>query len=176
MFAFVKQLTEGARRKQLMTRNTKNLPHRILTLLVAAHAAFLCVIFAVSMEDIHALPDKITRQKDAAELARIEATAQVAGPELRDSPPAAASNAGIDRNPAQPKDRSQAKTREARLVDARVRPVNPRTDSASREARRQLKAWKEYQREQAIAAKRQRYAQQGSFFSALSRALGLSTQ
>jgi hypothetical protein len=158
-----------------MTRNT-DVPRRILTLLIAGCAAFLCAIFAVAMEQIRPVPDKLTRQKDAAELARIEARAQVAATELRDSPPAPASSGGIDRNQAEPKEHSPVKTREATLVDGHSRSVSPKTDSASREAKRQLKAWKHYQREQAIAAWRQRYAQQGSFFNALSRALGLSTQ
>ena len=77
---------------------------------------------------------------------------------------------------AELKEHSRSKTREATLVDGHTRSVGPKNDSASQEAKRQLKAWKEYQRELSIAARRQRYAQQGSFFYALSRALGLSTQ
>ena len=159
-----------------MTRDTKNVPQRIPTLLIAGCAVLLCAVFAVAMEAIRPIPDKLTRQKDAAELSRIEARAQVASTELRDSPPATASNAGIDRNPAEPKEHFQAKTREARLVDGRTHPISQKNDSVSREAKRQLKAWKDYQREQAIAARRQPYAEQGSFFNALSRALGFSTQ
>jgi hypothetical protein len=157
-------------------------PHQTQILLIAGSAACLGVIFAVAMEDIHPLPDKLTRQKDATELAGIQAQAPVGGTELRASPPATTSNAGIDRSPAEPKELSQAKTREAKLVDGRIRSVSPKTDSPSK---RQLKAWKEYrdrqtekelQREQAMAVRRQRYAQQGSLFDAISRALGFRTQ
>jgi hypothetical protein len=151
--------------------------HQTQILLIAGSVACLCVIFAVAMEDIHPLPDKLTRQKDAKELAGIEARASVAGTALRESPPATAPNAGIDRSPAEPKELSQSKTREAKLVDGGIRSVSPKTDSASK---RQLKAWKEYRdrlaREQAVAVRRQRYAQQGSLFDAISRALGFRTQ
>lgn len=109
------------------------------------------------MENIHPPPGKLTRQKDATELARIEAHAQVAGAEPPDSPPAMASNAGIGRNPAEPKEHSQAKTHEASPDGGRIRSVSPKTESAYREAKRH----------------RRRYAQQGSFFDAISRALGL---
>jgi hypothetical protein len=152
-----------------MTRNTKNVPQPIPTLLIAGCAAFFCGMFAAAMGEIRPAPNKITRQKDAAELARIEAHAQVTGTELRDSPL-------VSRNQAELKEHSRSRTREATLVDGHTRSVGPKTDSASQEAKRQLKAWREYQREQSIAARRQRYAQQGSFFYALSRALGLSTQ
>jgi hypothetical protein len=156
--------------------------HQTQIFLIAGSAGCLCVIFAVAMEDIHPLPDKLTRQKDATELARIETRAPVAGTVLRASPSAAVSNTGIDRNPAEPKERSQPKTREAKLVDGRMRSASPKTDSASK---RQWKAWKEYrdrqtakelQQEQAMAGRRQRYAQQGSLFDAISRALGFRTQ
>ena len=159
-----------------MTRDTKNVPQRIPTLLIAGCAVLLCAVFAVAMEAIRPIPDKLTRQKDAAELSRIEARAQVASTELRDSPPATASNGEMDRKQAELKEHSRAKTRGATLVDGRTRSDSPKTDSASQEAKRQLKAWKEYQREQATAARRQRYAQQGSFFNVLSRALGLLSQ
>ena len=154
-----------------MTRNTKNVPQPIATLLIAGCAAFFCGMFAAAMGEIRPAPDKITRQKDAAELARIEAHAQVTGTELRDSP-----RVTRNQNQAELKEHSRSKTREATLVDGHTRSVGPKNDSASQEAKRQLKAWKEYQRELSIAARRQRYAQQGSFFYALSRALGLSTQ
>src|ERR1700746_2715812 len=156
-----------------MTRNIKSVPRGIPALLIAGCAAFLCGILAAAIGEIRPAPGKITRQKDAAELARIEAHAQVSGIELRDSPPVTASKAEIDRNQAELKEHSRSKTREAKLVDGHTRSVGPRTDSASEEAKRQLKAWKEYQREQSIAARRQRYGQPGSFFDALSRALGL---
>ena len=145
-------------------------------LLIAGSAVFLFTIFAVAMGAIRPAPDKLTRQKDAAELARLEAPPQVAATELRDSPPVTASNVKIDRSQAELKEHSRAKTREATLVDGHIRSASPKTDSASQEAKRQLKAWKQYQREQSIAARRQRDSQQGSFFYALSRALGLSTQ
>ena len=159
-----------------MTRNRKNVPGWFPTLTIAGCAIFFCAIFAVAMVEIHPAPDKVMRQKDAAELATIEAHSPVASTNLGDSPPATASNAGIDRNPAETKEHFQAKTREARLVDGRTRPISQKNDSVSREAKRQLKAWKDYQREQAIAAWRQRYAEQGSFFKTLGRALGFSTQ
>jgi hypothetical protein len=155
-----------------MRRNTKNVPEGSSTLTIAGCAIFFCAIFAVAVAEIHPAPDKVTRQKDAAELAIIEAHSPVASTKLGDSPPATASNSGIDRNPAH----FQAKTREARLVDGRTRPISQKNDSVSREAKRQLKAWKDYQREQAIATWRQRYAEQGSFFKTLGRALGFSTQ
>ena len=159
-----------------MTRNRKNVPGWFPTLTIAGCAIFFCAIFAVAMAEIHPAPDKVMRQKDAAELATIEAHSPAASTNFGDSPPATASNAEMDRKQAELKEHSRAKTRGATLVDGRTRSVSPKTDSASQEAKRQLKAWKEYQREQATAARRQRYAQQGSFFNVLSRALGLLSQ
>jgi hypothetical protein len=44
----------------------------IQMLWVTGSLAFLCVIFLILMQDIHPTPTKLTLQKDAAELARLE--------------------------------------------------------------------------------------------------------
>src|SRR4029077_13513428 len=112
-----------------------NVPQRIPAILIAGCVALFCGIFAAAMGEVRPAPDKITRQKDAAELARLEAHAQVTGTELRDS-------LLVNRDRAELKEHSRSKTREATLVDGHTRSVGPKTDSASQEAKRQLKAWR----------------------------------
>ena len=44
-----------------------------MLLLTAQGLAFLCLMFVVLANYIHPVPDRVTKQQDAAELARIEA-------------------------------------------------------------------------------------------------------
>jgi hypothetical protein len=74
-------------------------PGSIEALLTAGSLAFLCVISLLLMQNIHPAPTKLTLQRDAAELVRLETQLRVSDPdtETRSPPSSTVSNAGTER-------------------------------------------------------------------------------
>jgi hypothetical protein len=156
-------------------------------LLTAGGTAFLCVIFGVLMQFIRPAPDKLTIQKDSAELARVEAQTQADHIHTEAMMSATASNADGNRISSKAKDHSESKAGQSRPVAHQSGLVGRKTELASSGANGELKTSEKYprrqterelQRQQASYFGRQRYAQQGpnSVLSAIARALGFSTQ
>jgi hypothetical protein len=160
------------------------------TLLTVRGLAFLCLMFVVLANFIHPAPDNVTKQQDAAELARVEAQTQV--DTARSSPPSLAAPArmpNVDDGPTSPKakDYSESKGRQPRSMARRNGSVDKKfdlTSSAANEVPRTIKSYRQRQRErdlqrqQAVDSSRQRYAQQdsGPLLRAIRRLLGFPTQ
>jgi hypothetical protein len=160
------------------------------TLLTVRGLAFLCLMFVVLANFIHPAPDNVTKQQDAAELARVEAQKQV--DTARSSPPslpAPARMPNVDDGPTGPKakDYSESKGRQPRSMARRNGSVDKKfdlTSSAANEVPRTIKSYRQRQRErdlqrqQAVDSSRQRYAQQESspLLRVIRRILGLPTQ
>ena len=157
------------------------------TLLTARGLAFLCLMFVVLASFIHPAPDKVTKQQDAAELARVEAQTQV--DDARSSLPAPAWMPYVDDSRTGPKakDYSESKGRQPRSIARRNGSVDKRIDFASSDANEEPRTTKNYrqrqrerdlQRQQAVDSSRQRYAQQESspLLRVIRRILGLPTQ
>lgn len=85
-------------------------------LLTGGGVAFLCVIFGVLMQFIRPAPDKLTIQKDSAELSRVEAQTQADNIRTEAMMLATASNAGGNRISSKAKDHSQSKAGQPRPV------------------------------------------------------------
>jgi hypothetical protein len=162
----------------------------IQALLTTGSLAFLSVISLLLMEDIHPVPTKLTLQKDAAELARLETQLRLGDshPETRSLPSAAASNAGTERIEVQPEEHSGLETPKSTLIASRISSVARKRDAGSGEAKKNLRLFKKglegrpnnvrnLQSQRAIATTLQPYKHEGlgSFFSAMGRALGFST-
>jgi hypothetical protein len=159
------------------------------TLLTTGSLAFLGVIVVILIQDIHLAPDKLTRQKDTAELASLETQSRKDDYQIeaRTSRSAAASNAGIDRIDAQAEEHSQSQATKSGLIASHIVSETRKADAGSRVPKAQLRALKrdlggppDYgrnsQRQRAAASTRQPNKQQGlsSFFAAIGRALGFS--
>jgi hypothetical protein len=154
------------------------------TLLAAGSLAFLCVILVILVQNIHPAPDKLTLQKDAAELASMETQSRKEDRQIeaRTSPSAAASSIETDLIVAQPEEHSQSQAPESRLIASNINPLAPITDAGSSEAKARLRAFKRDharhpQRPRAVAPTQQPNKQQGLslFFAHIGRALGFST-
>ena len=112
-------------------------PGPIQALLTAGSLAFLCLIFLLSMGDIHLAPTKLTLQRDAAELARLETQLRVGDShtETRSSPAAAASDAGTERVDVQPEKHSEFEAPKPTLIASRMGSVGRRREPSSGEER-----------------------------------------
>jgi hypothetical protein len=180
------------RAKNLRTTRTGRSwrPGPIQTLAATGLSAFLCVTLVMLIQNIHLTPDKITLQKDAAELASLETQSRMdySRAEARSLPSATAYNAGIDRVDAQPKERPQSEAPTSRLIASRASSVDQKWDTDSGAASKQARAFKKDlksrpdnvrnpQRQRAVAPARQRYQQKGlrAFFAAIGHALGFSS-
>jgi hypothetical protein len=156
-------------------------------LLIVRGLAFLCLMFVVLANFIHPAPDKVTKQQDAAELARVEAHTQVDN--ARSSLPAPARTPNVDDGRTRPKakDYSESKGRQPKSIVRRNGSLDKRIDIASSEANEDTKTTKsarqrqreqDLQRQQPVDYSRQRYAQQesGPFLRAIRRLFGFPTQ
>jgi len=157
------------------------------TLLTARSLAFLCLMFVVLANLIHPAPDKVTKQRDAAELSRVEAQSQVDNARLATPAPAPISNVDDGPTSSKAKDYSESKARQPRSIARHTGSVDKKTDFASNEANEEPRTLKNYrqrqrerdlQRQQAVDASRQRYAQQETapFLRAIRRLFGFPTQ
>jgi hypothetical protein len=158
-------------------------PGPIQTLLATGLSAFLGVTLVILAQDIHPAPDKLTLQKDAAELASLETHSR-----MDSLPSATAGNAEIDRVAEQPEERPQPEAPKSKLIASRASSVDRKRDTDSSVARKQLRVFKRDlegrpdkvrnpQRQTAVPFTRQRYEQRGlnSFFAAIGHALGFSS-
>ena len=165
-------------------------PGPIQALLATGSLAFLCVIFLLLMQDIRLVPTKLTLQKDAAELARLETQLRLADShsETRSLPSAAASDAGTERIDVKTQEHFEFEAPKSALIASRMSSVDRKRDAGSGEAKKHLRPFKRgldgrpdyvrnLQSQRTIAPTRQQYKLQGlgSFFSAMGRALGFST-
>ena len=165
-------------------------PGPIQVLLATGSLAFLSVISLLLMEDIHPAPTKLTLQKDAAELARLERQLRLSDshPETRSLPLAAASNAGTQGIDVQAQGHSEFEAPKSAFIASPISSVGRKMDTGSGEAKKHLRPFKRglesrpdyfrnLQKQRAISPRQQPYKQQGlgSFFSAMGRALGFST-
>lgn len=181
-----------ARSKNLRTaRKVRSWPpDPIRILLVTGPLAFLGVTLVILIQDIHPPPDKLTLQKDAAELAGLDTQSHMGHSyiEAQSLPLATASNAGINRVDAPPEEPSQSGLAKSRLIASVASSVDQKRDTDLRPVRKQSRAFgrdlkgrtdnvQNPQRQTALAATRQQPNQSGlsSFFSAISRALHLSS-
>jgi hypothetical protein len=157
------------------------------TLLTVRGLAFLCLMFVVLANFIHPAPDKVTKQQDAAELARVEAQTQIDNARSSLPAPARMSNVDDGRTTSKAKDYSESKVRQPRSIARRDGSVDKKFDLASSEANEEPRTIKSYrqrqrerdlQRQQAVDSSRQRYAQQdsGPLLRAIRRLLGFPTQ
>ena len=157
------------------------------TLLSALGLAFLCLMFVVLANFIHPAPDRVTKQQDAAELARVEAQTLVDNGRSAVPGPARISNVDDGRTTSKAKDYSESESRQPGSIARRNGSVDKTVDSASSESKEEPRTIKSYrqrqrlrdlQRQQAVDSSRQRYAQQesGSFLRAIRRLLGFPTQ
>lgn len=164
-------------------------PGPIQALLTAGSLAFLCLMFLLLMGNIHPVPTKLTLQRDAAELARLETQLRLGDShaETRSLPAAAASNAGTERIDVQPEKHSEFEAPKPILVASRLGSAGRRKEASSGEERprpskRGLEVRRNYvrnlQSQTPIAPTPQPNRQQGlgSFFSAMGRALGFSAR
>jgi len=164
-------------------------PGPVQVLLSAGFLAFLSVIFLLLMQDIHPAPTKLTLQKDAAELARLETQLRVGDSriETRSLPSAAIPNAGTERVDTQPEKHSEFEGPKPTLITNRMSSVGRTREADSGEGhprplRRDLEGRTNYvrslQSQRPIASTGQPNKQQGlgSFFGAVGRALGFSTR
>jgi hypothetical protein len=112
-------------------------PGPIQALLTAGSLAFLCLIFLLSMGDIHLAPTKLTLQRDAAELARLETQLRVGDShtETRSLPAAAASDAGTERVDVQPEKHSEFEAPKPTLIASRMGSMGRRREPSSGEER-----------------------------------------
>jgi hypothetical protein len=165
-------------------------PDPVQTLWVTGSLAFLCVIFLLLMQDIHPAPTKLTLQKDATELARLETQLRLSdsNSETRGLPSAAASDAGTERIDVRTEENSEFEAPKSALIASRTSSVGRKRDAGSGEAKNHLRSFKRgmegrpdyarnLQSQRTTGTSRQQYKQQGlcSFFSAMGRALGFST-
>jgi hypothetical protein len=100
-------------------------PGPVRALLTAGSLAFLCVISLLLMQDIHPAPTKLTLQRDAAELVRLETQLRVGDShtETRSLPSSAVSNAGTERVDAQPEKHSEFAATKPTLIASRMSPA-----------------------------------------------------
>jgi hypothetical protein len=165
-------------------------PGPIQVLLATGSLAFVSVISLLFLQDIHPAPTKLTLQKDAAELARLETQLRLGDSpaETRSSPSTAASNAGTERIDVHPEEHSGFEGPGSALIASRLSSAGRKRDIGSGEAKKHLRPFKRgledrpdyvrnLQNQRGIARTQQPYKQQGlgSFFSAMGRALGIST-
>jgi hypothetical protein len=165
-------------------------PGPIQALLATGCLASLCVIFLLIMQNIRPVPTKLTLQKDAAELARLETQLRLrdSHSETRSLPSAAAADARTERIDVKTQEHFEFVAPKSALIASRMSSVDPKRDAASGEAKKHLRPFKKgpegrpdyvrnLQSQRTIAPARQQYKLQGlrSFFSAMSRALGFST-
>ena len=157
------------------------------TLLTAQGLAFFCLMFVVLANFIRAAPDRVTKQQDAAELARVEAQTLADNARSVMLGPARIYNLDDSRTTSKAKDYSESKSRQSRSIARRNGSVDKKFDFASSEANEEPRTIKGYrqrqrerdlQREQAVDSSRQRYAQQesGPVLRAIRRLLGFPTQ
>lgn len=157
------------------------------TLLTVRGLALLGLTFVVLANFIHPAPDRVTKQQDAAELARVEAQALVDNARSAMPGPARISNVDDGRTTSKAKDYSESKSRQPASIARRNGSVDKKIDFASSEANEEPRTIKSYrqrqrerdlQRQQAVDSSRQRYAQQesGPFLRAIRRLLGFPTQ
>ncbi len=164
-------------------------PGPIQALLTAGSLAFLCVISLLLMQDIHPAPTKLTLQRDAAELVRLETQLRVGDShtETRSLPSPAVFNAGTERVDMQPEKHSEFAAPKPTLIASRMSSAGRKREAGSGEEHpRPFKRGLEgrandvrsLQSQSPIAPARQPNKQQGlgSFFSAMGRALGFSTR
>ena len=157
------------------------------TLLTARGLAFLCLMFVVLANFIHPAPDRVAKQQDAAELARVEAQTLDDNARSATPGPARISNVDDGRTTSRAEDYSESKSRQPSSIARRNGSVDKKIDFASSEANEEPRTIKSYrqrqrerdlQRQQAVDSSRQRYAQQesGPFLRAIRRLFGLPTQ
>jgi hypothetical protein len=156
------------------------------TLLATGPLAFLCVILVI--QNIHPAPDKLTLQKDAAELASLETQSRKDDRQIkaRTSPSVAVSNTETARIDARVEEHSQSQATKSGLIASHIISETRKTEAGSGEPKAQLRAFKrdlggrpDYVRNsqrQRAAAPTRPYKKQGlsSFFAAIGRALGFS--
>ena len=189
-------LSKGAKRKLIRRSNSHTQrPQRswhlgpIQALLAIGSLAFASVIFLLLIQDIHPAPAKLTLQKDAAELARLETQLRLGNShtETRSLPSAAVPNAGTERVDGQPEEYSEFQAAKSTLIASRMTTVDRKRGTGSGAVKKHLRAFRRdlerrpdyirnLQSQRAIASTRQQYKQQGlgSFFSGMGRTLGFS--
>lgn len=150
-------------------------------LLVTGFLAVLGVALVILIQNIHPVPDKHTLEKDKAELATLEETQSGMDHshiEAQSLSLARASSARVD---APPEELSRPGLPESTLTASVASSVDGKRDTDSRAVRKHLKgradSIRNPQRQRALAATRQQSNQRGlsSFFSAIGRALHLSS-
>jgi hypothetical protein len=165
-------------------------PSPTRTLLATGLSAFLCVTVAILVQDIHPPPDKLTFEKDAAELESMEKHPRVddSHSEKRSLPSAIEGNARIDRVEMQTIGGSQFEAPIPKLIASRGSLVDRKNNTDSGATRRQLRTFKRDlegrpdsvrnpQKQRAVAPTRQRYEQRGlsSFMATLGRVFRFSS-
>ena len=157
------------------------------TLATALGLAFLCLMFVVLANFIHPAPDRVTKQEDSAELARVEAQTQVDNTRSAMPGPTRMSNVDDRGTTAKAKHDSASKGRQPRSIDRRNPSVDKKIDIALGEANEEPRSIKSYrqrqwerdpQSQQAADSSQQRYAQQepGPVLRAIRRLFGFPTQ
>jgi hypothetical protein len=175
----------------LTGRRNKSFANRIHALLAATGlSAFVGVILVILFQNIHLPPDKLTVQKDAAELASLQTQSRVDGSQAESLslPSAMAGNVGIDRVQAQPKESPKSEAPESSLIAGQAGSLD-RKRNADSGAARKPRAFKrdlegrpdnvgDPQRQRPVSLARERYEQRGlsSFFAAIGHALGFSQE
>jgi hypothetical protein len=185
----LKALSQSARRCTNQRPERSWHPGPVQALLATGSLAFLCVISLFLMQDIHPAPTKLTLQRDAAELVRLETQLRVGDShtETRSLPSSAVSNAGTEQVDVQPEKHSEFAAPEPTPIASRMSSAGRKREADSgeehpRPSKRGLEGRANYvrnlQNQRPIAPTRQPNKQQGlgSFFSAMGRALGFSTR
>lgn len=150
-------------------------PGPIQTLLVTGFLALLGLIFAILIPDIHLAPDRLTLEKDAAELACLEAQSHTNDyhTETRSVPLAAADSAAIGRVDLLLEQQPQSETPKSALIVRRASSPDRKRNTDAGSVRKHLRPFKR----DLAGPTRQRYEQKGpsSLFAALRHALGFSS-
>jgi hypothetical protein len=146
------------------------------------------VISLLLMQDIHPAPTKLTLQRDAAELVRLETQLGVGDShtQTRSLPSSAVSNAGTGRVDVEPEKHSEFAAPKPTLIPSRMSSPGRKREPVSGEghsrlSKRGLEGRANYvrnlQSQRPIAPTRQPNKQGlGSFFSTVGRVLGFSTR
>jgi hypothetical protein len=165
-------------------------PGPIQALLATGSLASLCVIFLLIIQNICPVPTKLTLQKDAAELARLETQLRLGNShsETRSLPSAAVADAGTERIDVKTQEHLEFEAPRSALSASRMSSVDRKRDAGSGGAKKHLRPFKrgmegrpDYVRnlynQMTIAPTREHHKLQGlgSFLSAMSRTLGFST-
>jgi hypothetical protein len=165
-------------------------PDPVQTVLATGFVAFLGLTLGILIHSIHPAIDKLTFQKDVAELARLETQSRMddSYTESRSLASTTVVNARIDRADAQPQDRPhQSEAFKSRWIASKASLADQRRDTDLGAARKQLRAFKKDleirpdnvrnpQKQRPVPPPRQRYEQKGlsSFLTAIGHALGFS--